>query len=51
MMKVVRHWHRLSIEATDALSLEVLKVGWSFEQHSRVKDVPTHGRRVGLDEL
>lgn len=27
------------------------QVGWSFEQHIQVKDVLTHCKGIGLDEL
>uniref|UniRef100_A0A8D0FNH2 Vasoactive intestinal peptide receptor 2 n=1 Tax=Strix occidentalis caurina TaxID=311401 RepID=A0A8D0FNH2_STROC len=54
-----RHWNRLPSEVVDAPPLEVSKirldvqdqVGCSFEQPHLVKDVPAHGRGVGLDDL
>lgn len=41
----------LSREVGDALSLEILKVGWGSEQPDPVEDVPVHFRGAGLDDL
>ena len=50
MMRMVRHWNRLSREAVDAPSLEVFKARLDGALSSLVhlvEGVPAHGRGVG----
>jgi len=46
-MKVVRHWHRLPIEAVDAPSLEAFKARLDGSLSNLVEGVPAHGSVIG----
>ena len=53
IMRVVKHWHRLSRELVDALALETLQVRLegALSNPAPVEEVPAHGKEVGLDGL
>lgn len=45
--RAVKNWNRFSREAVDILSEGVQgQVGWDFEQHILVGDVPAHSMRT-----
>lgn len=50
-MRVLKHWHRLSREVGDVLSLETYKGRLEQEQPGLVEAAPAHGSRVEQDEL
>lgn len=49
MMKVVKHWNRMSKEVVDTWKQGEIR--WGFEQPDLLEGVRAHCRGVGLDEF